>query len=166
MNKKSSFKSKNILIIAEILISIVIAGLVIQEIKAQASGSSFDLSQAKELSVIQSNSVLSVSDPSLPYKVRKINVVITAYSSTPWQTDSTPFITASGTRVKEGIVANNLLSFGTEIRIPELYGDKIFVVQDRMHWRKGYYHIDIWFPETQEAKNFGRKITYIEVLET
>ena len=148
-----------------ILIGLLI-GFAIQEIRAQSVSSYSELPQAKELSVIQGNSVLSVSEPALPSKpVQCINMVITAYSSTPWQTDSTPFITASGATVKDGIVANNLLPFGTEIRMPELYGDKVFVVQDRMHWRMGYYRLDIWFSETQEAKNFGKKSTKIEVLE-
>lgn len=96
--------------------------------------------------------------------VKKIKMVVTAYSSTLEQTDSTPFITASGENVADGIVANNMLPFGSKIRIPELYGDKVFVVEDRMHQRKGKYHLDIWFPEYSQAKNFGAKITYIEVL--
>ena len=62
-------------------------------------------------------------------------------------------------------MANNLLPFGTEIRIPELYGDRIFVVEDRMSRKKSYYHVDIWFPSKEEAKNFGAERTYIEVLE-
>ncbi|PIS40303.1 MAG: hypothetical protein COT32_00490 [Candidatus Nealsonbacteria bacterium CG08_land_8_20_14_0_20_36_22] len=122
-------------------------------------------STASELATIQGNSFLAVSNPTDPViPPKKIKVVITAYSSTLWETDNTPFITASGSEVKEGIVANNLLPFGTEIRIPELYGDKVFVVEDRMNWKKGYYHIDIWFPEHQQAKDFGATTTYIEVL--
>ena len=97
--------------------------------------------------------------------VEKIKMVVTAYSSTIGQTDSTPFITASGKNVADGIVANNMLPFGSKIRIPEIYGDKVFVVEDRMNKRKGGYHLDIWFPEYSQAKNFGAKITYIEVLE-
>lgn len=120
-----------------------------------------------ELATIQGNSLLAISNPSDPIKpAKKVKVVITAYSSTTWQTDDTPFVTASGKTVEEGIVANNFLAFGTEIRIPELYGDKVFVVEDRMNWRKGYYHIDIWFPEYEQAKDFGAKNTYIEVLES
>ncbi len=118
-----------------------------------------------ELATVQGNSFLAVSnplDPVIPPK--KIKVIVTAYSSTTWQTDDTPFITASGQTVGEGIVANNMLPFGTEIRIPELYGDKVFVVEDRMNWKKGYYHIDIWFPEYQQAKDFGATTTYIEIL--
>lgn len=101
------------------------------------------------------------------YEVSKtIKMVVTAYSSTPDQTDSTPFTTASGKQVTDGIVANNMLPFGTKIRIPELYGDKIFVVEDRMHSRKGKYHVDIWFPEYKQAKNFGAAVTKIEILES
>jgi 3D (Asp-Asp-Asp) domain-containing protein len=95
---------------------------------------------------------------------KKIKVIVTAYSSTEWQTDDTPFITANGSTVREGIVANNMLPFGTEIKIPELYGNKVFTVEDRMHSRKGSYWVDIWFPTLEEAKAFGIKETYVEVL--
>jgi 3D (Asp-Asp-Asp) domain-containing protein len=98
--------------------------------------------------------------------VKKIRVMVTAYSSTPSETDDTPFITAAGTSVRDGIVANNKYPFGTKIRIPELYGDKIFVVEDRMHPTKSYYCVDIWFSSHKEAENFGAKITYIEILES
>ena len=97
--------------------------------------------------------------------VKTIKVVVTAYSSTPDQTDDTPFITASGKYVQDGIVANNMLPIGTKIRFPELYGDKVFVVEDRMHRRKSDYHVDIWFPERQLAVNFGVKTTKIEVIQ-
>jgi 3D (Asp-Asp-Asp) domain-containing protein len=92
-------------------------------------------------------------------------VVVTAYSSTPEQTDDTPFITASGTKVREGIVAANFLPIGTKIKLPDLYGDKIFVVEDRMHPRK-HYMVDIWFANYTEAKEFGAKLTYVQVLES
>ncbi len=114
--------------------------------------------------------VLMEDDPIIITKEKEvkktIKVVITAYSSCPFETDDTPFITANGSEVQEGIVANNLLPFGTEIRIPELYGNKVFVVQDRMHSRKGYYHVDIWFPSKEQAIQFGAVKTYIEVLKS
>jgi 3D (Asp-Asp-Asp) domain-containing protein len=94
-----------------------------------------------------------------------IKVIVTAYSSTEWQTDDTPFITANGSTVREGIVANNMLPFGTEIKIPELYGNRVFTVEDRMHSRKGSYWVDIWFPTLEEAKAFGVKEAYVEVME-
>ena len=97
--------------------------------------------------------------------VKKIKVIITAYSSTPEETDDTPFITASGKSVADGVVANNMLPLGTKIKIPELYGDKIFVVEDRMNVKKSDYHIDIWLPSKILALSFGVKTTEIEVLE-
>ena len=109
--------------------------------------------------------IVKIDESSLKV-VKKIKMIVTAYSSTPEQTDNTPFITASGKSVIDGIVANNMLPFGARIRIPELYGDKIFVVEDRMHQRKGKYHLDVWLSEYLQARNFGAKITYIEVLES
>jgi 3D (Asp-Asp-Asp) domain-containing protein len=97
--------------------------------------------------------------------VKTIKVVITAYSSTPDQTDDSPFITASNKYVRDGIVANNMLPFGTKVKIPSLYGDKIFVVEDRMNRRMGDYRMDIWFPTYTGAKNFGVKTAEIVVLE-
>jgi len=150
--------------IAGIITSFLGLGI-IKIIQAKTENSTAQ-SQNPESAVIQENSLVAVSGPAEPIKVKKIKVVITAYSSTTWQTDDTPFTTASGKTVEEGIVANNMLAFGTEIRIPELYGDKVFVVQDRMNWKKGYYHIDIWFVDYCQAKDFGAKTTYIEVLES
>jgi len=98
--------------------------------------------------------------------VKKINVVVTAYSSTPDQTDDTPFITASGKCVKDGIIANNMLPFGTKVRIPELYGNKVFTVEDRMNKKKSDYHIDIWMADLHSAINFGVKNVKIEILES
>jgi len=103
--------------------------------------------------------------------VKTLKMVITAYSSTPDQTDDTPFITASGKYVEDGIAANNSLAFGTKFRIPALYGDKVFTVWDRMNKRYNYDRIkvhraDIWFPSRQEAKIFGVKTIEIEVLES
>ncbi len=120
-----------------------------------------------ELAMIEENSLLAITEPFNPEPeiTQKIRVIVTAYSSTPCQTDDDPYITAAGTWVRDGIIASNLLPFGTKIKIPELYGDKIFVVEDRMSWTKGNYHIDIWFPDYWQALNFGAKRTYIEILE-
>ncbi len=98
-----------------------------------------------------------------PKVIKKKRVIITAYSSTPDQTDSTPFITASNTRVRDGVVAANFLPFGTKIKIPSVYGDKLFTVEDRMRSNK---KVDIWFPTRKKALNFGVKITEIEILST
>ncbi len=93
---------------------------------------------------------------------RTIRIPLTAYTSESWQTDSTPFITASGTHVRDGIVAANFLPIGTKVRIPELFGDKVFVVEDRMN--KRYWHkMDIWMKHTPDAKQFGVKEATIEI---
>lgn len=96
---------------------------------------------------------------------RRITALATAYSSTPDQTDDTPFTTAANTRVRDGVVAANFLSFGTKVKIPALYGDKIFVVEDRMHSRyNGEYRLDIWFPDRASAKEFGARRAEIVIL--
>ncbi|MBC7073915.1 3D domain-containing protein [Candidatus Parcubacteria bacterium] len=104
--------------------------------------------------------------PSLPKSPPLVIVgIVTAYSSTPWETDETPFLTASQTLVRDGVVANNYFPFGTKIKIPEIFGDKVFVVEDRMAPRKWKYHFDVWFENYFEALNFGSKITKIEILD-
>ena len=95
---------------------------------------------------------------------KKIKVIVTAYSSTERQTDDTPFITASGSLVRPGIVANNMLAFGTKVKLPEIFGDRVFVVEDRLNWEKGKYHIDVWFETEKEAINFGAKLSEMEIL--
>lgn len=110
------------------------------------------------------------SSSSSDQKVQEIKVVktytvrATGYSSTPDQTDDTPFITASGSTVRDGIVAANFLPFGTKVRIPDVYGDKVFVVEDRMN-RRYWMNIDIWFPERGLALQFGSQNVLIEIVE-
>ncbi len=102
-----------------------------------------------------------------------LKVELTGYSSTVDQTNSDPFTTASGERVRDGIVASNFLPFGTKLRIPEYFGDKEFVVKDRMNRRFSppYDHlphdgfVDIWFHTRQEANNLGRVLSTIEIIE-
>lgn len=100
---------------------------------------------------INTQAVVSNSSPD-----KELIVEATAYSSTVDQTDDTPFIAANGTYVHDGMVAANFLPFGTVIKIPEVYGDKIFVVEDRMH-RRFQNRIDVWFPDRQSALEFGHK---------
>lgn len=86
---------------------------------------------------------------------------VTAYSSTTDQTDATPFITASGTMVRDGVAAANFLPFNTKIRLPEVFGEKIFTVEDRM---KRNDLVDIWFPTREEAMRFGVRNLKMEIL--
>jgi 3D (Asp-Asp-Asp) domain-containing protein len=104
----------------------------------------------------------SAGGPVCP-ELQKRLVIITAYSSSVEETDSSPFITASGTYVRDGIIAANFLKIGTQDKIPALYGDKIFVVEDRMA-RKNSHKVDIWMPSKAEALQFGVKKAEIIVL--
>jgi 3D (Asp-Asp-Asp) domain-containing protein len=88
---------------------------------------------------------------------------ITAYSSSPDETDSTPYITAMGTEVHDGIVATNILPFGTKIEIPSLFGDKIFTVEDRMN-RRMKDVMDIWMPSKSKALRFGANYANIVII--
>jgi 3D (Asp-Asp-Asp) domain-containing protein len=92
-----------------------------------------------------------------------LHVPTTAYSSTVDQTDDTPFITASGTLVRPGVVAANFLPIGTYLRIPDYYGDMIFVVEDRMNERYNK-RLDIWMETRDQAIKWGIRHVTIEVL--
>ncbi len=168
--KRLEIQGKNAIILSIVLVITAISILlfILKTSKAEAepsSASELSMPGNNSLSTVQKNSLLPVSEPSFPERASKtVMMVVTAYSSTTWQTDDTPFITASGKMVADGIVANNMLPFGTKVRIPDLYGDKIFVVEDRMSWLKSNYHLDIWFPDYWQALNFGSKIIEIEVL--
>ena len=118
-------------------------------------------------SVISANSHLTHSQnvKSFSAVAREMLVPASAYSSTPDQTDDSPFITAWNTHVRDGIIAANFLPFGTKVKIPEIYGDKIFVVEDRMN-RRYWHKIDIWFPDRASALNFGVKTVKIHILES
>lgn len=95
---------------------------------------------------------------------RTMRVTATAYSSTRDQTDASPFISASGVHVFDGMVAANFLRFGTKIRIPDYYGDKQFVVLDRMNARFSN-RVDVWMDSRGKAIQFGVRHVRIEVLE-
>ena len=107
------------------------------------------------------NAVANLSKDS--YSV--LSMRITAYSSTPEETDDTPFIMANGGIVHDGAAASNILPFGTKIKIPALFGDKIFTIEDRMS-PKFQRTIDIWMPTKGKAIVFGVTNAKIVVLGT
>lgn len=90
---------------------------------------------------------------------------VTVYNSVPEQTQGDPFVTASGERVRDGILAANCLPFGTKVRMPDMYGDKVFVVKDRLAADKSCFILDIWQEWTPDAKSFGAPTTRIEIIE-
>jgi 3D (Asp-Asp-Asp) domain-containing protein len=93
-----------------------------------------------------------------------VRSVITAYTSTPDQTDDTPFIAANGAHVYDGMIAANWLPFGTKVKIPDIYGDKVFTVEDRMNERYGFGRMDVWMDAPrQTAIQFGVRVVNVEV---
>ena len=94
---------------------------------------------------------------------RVVEVTVTAYSSRVGETDEEPFITAAGTTVRPGVVAANWLPLGTKVRIPDIFGDQVFTVEDRMA-RKNNNKLDVWFSDTGDALRFGVRRTRVEIL--
>ncbi len=103
----------------------------------------------------------------ISYEITGVDsVTVTGYSSSEAETDETPFITATGKYVFPGVAASNVLPVGTRFRLPGLFGDRIFVIEDRMHSRyNGKKWVDIWFDSQDKALKFGKRFSRIEILE-
>ena len=129
------------------------------QLQVLANDSLNDLTLAQ---TVDGKLVHTAKNDTKPHK--EVKAVLTAYSSTPDQTDDDPFVAASGKRVYDGMVAANWLPFGTKIKIPALYGEKVFTVDDRMNARYGYGRMDVWLNGTRAQVNaFGVRRTVIEV---
>ncbi len=126
-----------------------------------SAGLSIDQKAAQHEYVLALTSVAKTS--AMHANKSSLPVVITAYSSDEDQTDDTPFITASGERVRDGIVAANFLPLGTKIKIPKLFGEKVFVVKDRMAKRFSD-RVDIWVHDRIAANRIGVQNAEIIVL--
>ncbi|MBM4116159.1 hypothetical protein FJ251_00180 [bacterium] len=94
-------------------------------------------------------------------------VTVTAYSSHEGQCDSTPHLTASGTRVRQGVIAlsRDLLRHFNPAA-PFSWGDRVhveglgeFIVEDTMN-RRHQLRADIWLPDEASAIAWGvRELT-------
>lgn len=95
-------------------------------------------------------------------------VTLTAYNSEVAQCDGDPCTTANGFNVCdhgiEDTVAANFLPLGTKIKIPELFGNREFVVRDRTA-KKYSDRVDIWMLEKKDALQFGKRRAHIVVVE-
>jgi len=99
---------------------------------------------------------------------RSVVARATAYNSMPGQTDSTPFITATGTRTRPGVVAlsRDLLRtfpYGSKVMIEDLTGrsgnllhNRVFYVEDTMAAYKTR-SVDIWMASYGQAIRFGAR---------
>lgn len=91
-----------------------------------------------------------------------------AYNSLRNQTDSTPNITATGTRTRPGVIAvsRDLLRsypYGTRITLSDPTGKmnhllkgRVFIVEDTMN-KSRYNSVDIWMSSYNSAIQFGRR---------
>ena len=104
---------------------------------------------------------------------KTLEVSASAYSSSAFQTDGSPCITANGYDVCKhyfdeqtiDTVAINGLPFGTFVRFPALFPHLTFVVRDRMNPRYAGHNVDIWMPTRGDAVAFGRRTLDMEVYE-
>lgn len=110
-------------------------------------------------------STVTKSGYTIPLKVRGGGyMAVSAYNSEPEQCDSTPYITASGTYTRDGVVASNYFPIGTKLRFPEKFGDKVFRVEDRMNSRY-FDRIDIWMADKPDALAFGVRYLKYQVVQ-
>lgn len=86
--------------------------------------------------------------------------IVTAYSSSPDETDDTPEIMASGKKVYPGAVAcPRRIEFGVEVEIE----GRRYTCEDRMHPRFDD-RFDVWHPSKDEAWEWGKKKVLVRVL--
>ena len=95
--------------------------------------------------------------------VYSASTTASAYNSMESQCDSTPWITASGSRCRPGVIAANHLPIGTKVII-EGFGEQIFTVEDRMN-RRYKDNIDIWMLKYDDALDFGRRTIRYHVID-
>lgn len=132
-----------------------------------------DLEAAKVSNAIatttpSATSIVATSSAKTVKVVRESTHTMTAYNSEAGQTDDSPCITANGFNVcKHGVedtIAANFLPMGTKVKIPDLYGDRVFVVRDRMN-KKHPNRVDVWMKNRNDALKFGVKVAKIQVIE-
>lgn len=112
---------------------------------------------------------ISLSDATYQHSSIYIPVTITAYTPRPQECDGTPYTTAFMTKIREGIVGLSMdlesdfgFKHGDEITI---YGFGTFVFEDRMNkrWKR---RVDIFMFSLKEARQFGKKNSYIIINST
>lgn len=120
---------------------------------------------------VMANSTLPDPKPvmlQIPTEVKTKKVMrfaVTTYTSRVGETDSTPFETAMGTYTRPGVAASNVLPFGTKFKIPAIFGEQVFTIEDRMNSRyNGKKIVDIWLADYDKADAFGKQYANVEIL--
>lgn len=159
---------------ASIAPTVVQLALRMSETKAQGNTPpTFNLARA---AMRRADGIRQASADAQPRRLgSKTAVHGTAYNSTPGQTDATPFITATGSHVRPGVVAlsRDLLGrfpYGTRLHIEDLSGtysaflkNRTFIVEDTMNVRL-HNTLDIWMGSTSEAIQWGVRTLQISAL--
>lgn len=97
---------------------------------------------------------------SLGAKMGIIEAIVTAYSSSPDETDEDPLIMASGEMVYDGAAAcPRRIPLGTKIVI----AGREYVCEDRLA-RKYDHRFDLWKASKAEAMEFGIRKEKIEII--
>lgn len=126
-----------------------------------------EAAKIKTVANVVASSSKIVASSSEDIVLRTSTHTMTAYNSEVGQTDDSPCTTANGFNVcKHGIedtIAANFLPMGTKVKIPELFGDRVFVVRDRMN-KKHPNRVDVWMKDRPSAMKFGVKVAKIQVL--
>jgi 3D (Asp-Asp-Asp) domain-containing protein len=123
-----------------------------------------EVKQDEKVEKVEVKPAIKVQSVKTAETKRTMVVMATAYSSTPDQTDDTPCITATGYNVCEKdrniiAVSRDLvrsLGYGTQVRFPELFGNRVFHIEDTMNMRFTN-RIDFHLDSREEAKTFGVK---------
>ncbi|MFH1193428.1 MAG: hypothetical protein V1661_00370 [bacterium] len=137
------------------------SALIQQAVASTTQASAIQVEAISDKPADSAKLAVKIVEPTISGRV--IYVTVTAYSSTPDQTDDTPFITANGTRVRDGIIAANFLKFGTKVKFPDYSGNKIYEVTDRMNARYPN-RADIWMETRDAAMDFGVRTLKMEIL--
>ena len=100
-----------------------------------------------------------------PVKITPLPAIVSAYTSDPAETDSTPDITASGTSTRNGIIAcPRKHPFGRIVWIDGTF----YQCEDRMNSRyegKDKEHFDIWMGDKRSALAWGRRTVQVYFVE-
>lgn len=126
--------------------------------------------------------LLSVLGFGMAQAPRALLLTATAYTSAVRETDSTPYLTATGARTRVGVIAVSpdmlrSLPYGSRVRLEDmgengrgagrfnyLFRDRVFIVEDTMHPRKRE-RLDVWLPERSTAIRFGVRTVRVTVLQ-
>ena len=133
-----------VLLILEMIIFLIVFGFIFKQ-------DTVEQEQQTEHIILEGNSFKGVS--SIAYPKYQTYGVFTKFTNRVEETDSTPNITASGQKVRDGIVANNCHEIGTFIEV----GGETYEVLDRMNSRYGCEYYDLFTFDLDEALEFGRQ---------